>query len=290
MKYDLVVISQFTNLECIYDLIDSLKIKKKISIYFVLLNQTGKSIHFEIGDCEIHTHEILLKKVVSSSRVRNIGIEYVNDQEINYEYILFPDDDCFFDVSLFQNYFTYLKGQNKNFLLRVTDPINKDLYYKFPANRAEVKQTEYHFVMTSNLVVCYESMKEIVGFDEKLGIGAKYCSTEDYEFFLRVSQHKCFYFLDDIKIFHPLGYNKKINMSFKKTMKRIFNYSIGYIYVLTKYKMYLLITESILKAFFGSFYYLIVKMNAKLFIIHFMVFFYRIWLFFKFFFKKKIKG
>ena len=141
--------------------------------------------------------------------------------------------------------------------------------------------------MASNLVVCYDSMQEVVAFDERLGIGAKYGSTEDYEFFLRVSQHRHFCFLHDIKIFHPLGYSKKTNMSFKNTIKRIFGYSQGYIFVLTQNRLFGMISQSVLKAFLGSFYYLIVKMNVKLFFIHLLVFFYRIWLFFKFILMRK---
>ena len=69
MKYDIVVISQFTNEKHIHNLIDSLKKNKKVSIYFILINQTGQSIKPEMENDRVQLEEIVLNEIVSGTNI-----------------------------------------------------------------------------------------------------------------------------------------------------------------------------------------------------------------------------
>ena len=125
------------------------------------------------------------------------------------------------------------------------------------------------------------------GFDEDLGIGAKYHSTEDYNLFLEVNKNSDFYYYNDAHVYHLLGFAKKNLLSYKETKSKFLSYSVGYIYVLMKHKMYRKALFSSMKAFGAIFYYLFIKRSIKLASINFILFFYRLGLFFKFLIKAR---
>lgn len=235
--YNLVMIVPFMKTITVNDLINSLfKGNKRCSVLLVLVDMSLEKDELMQSTDLVVIKRIQLNNRESSSRARNIGIEYILKHNIPFEYLLFPDDDTTYDSSFFDLFEDVIHGNT------IIDVLCKDT--KVPYSNYKIKdgallrKKDVLFIGCVRLVLSKETFNKVGYFDEQLGIGAKYGAGEDGDYFLRALQYNKFYYTNRIYNFHPspsLKYNK---LKFCELMLRFNNYGKGLVYMLCKHKLY----------------------------------------------------
>ena len=235
--YDFVMIVPFMKTLTVNDLIDSLlESNKRYSILLILVDMS-----LENGELAQSTDLLEIKRIrlcnrESSSRSRNIGIEYVLKHEIPFEYLLFPDDDTTFDSSFFDLFGKVIRG---NTILNVLCRGSKEPYSSYKIkDGALLRKRDVLFVGCVRLVLSKETFYKVGYFDEQLGIGAKYGAGEDGDYFLRALESDPFYYTEKVYNFHPTPSLKYKKMKFKELISRFNNYGKGLVYMLCKHRLY----------------------------------------------------
>ena len=108
------MIVPFMKTQVVNDLINSLlESNKRYSILLVLVDMSLEKDGLIEGSGVLTIKKISLNNKVSSSRSRNIGIEYIVNHNVQFDYLLFPDDDTTFDSQYIQfRYFSIEKYRN----------------------------------------------------------------------------------------------------------------------------------------------------------------------------------
>lgn len=272
--YNLIFISTFINESYIYKLIDSIVSNNNfISLYFVIVNQTASRLKFPestvIDFCEINTEKLPL------SKARNIGITHLLENNIYFDYIMFPDDDTTFDKDFF-NEFNGVVVNNCNYLIDVFGQNTKDLYIENNIVEGQLIKTDKpKAVMSVNMLVNEKSFRKVGLFDEKMGVGAEYGAGEDTDLFLRcVALSGPFIYTKKLWNYHPKFEDKHKALSLKQLMRKYKNYGKGVIYLNVKHKQYLTALELCVSALGGSIAALL-KFDVKLFVARLYAFFIR---------------
>ena len=105
------MIVPFMKTQVVNDLINSLlESNRRYSILLVLVDMSLEKDGLIEGSGLLTIKKISLNNKVSSSRSRNIGIEYIVNHNVQFDYLLFPDDDTTFDSSFFDLYFAERKS------------------------------------------------------------------------------------------------------------------------------------------------------------------------------------
>lgn len=170
--------------------------------------------------CEKYRDEIEIKyihcKEKGLSLGRNIGLKYVSG-----EIVAFPDDDCEYSFNL-------LSQINKRFNENVVDIITFKSIDKLSRNDSNSKWKKENQKITvknfSNTAISYTifiKYKNIIDikFDEKLGVGATFGSSEESDLLLSlISKGYQGVYFSDLYAFHPI----KLEES-----SRICNYALG---------------------------------------------------------------
>ena len=235
--YNLVMIVPFMKTQVVNDLINSLlESNKRYSILLVLVDMSLEKDGLIEGSGVLTIKKISLNNKVSSSRSRNIGIEYIVNHNVQFDYLLFPDDDTTFDSSFFDLYESVIQG---NTILNVLCRDTKETYSNYNiADGALLKKKDVLFVGCVRLVLSKDTFYKVGYFDEQLGIGAKYGAGEDGDYFLRALEYDEFHYTAKVYNFHPSPSLKYSKLKFKELILRFNNYGRGLVYMLCKHKLY----------------------------------------------------
>jgi len=134
----------------------------------------------------------------------------------------------------------------------------------------------------------YDKFKSQIAFDEKLGVGALYGSSEDVDLFLKLFEMgERFIFTNDIYTYHPKKTSAYNDLALNKIILRFKNYSSGFAYIIFKYKLFLFIPEYLLRTL-GAFILFFLKFKFKLSFAYLMQFFIRIQILLMFLLHKKL--
>ncbi len=166
------------------------------------------------------------------SRSRNLGLKHVKG-----EFVCFPDDDCIYSSDLLDSIYKIFNSQDIQ-LLSIKSVgsgcllINKDVIIKEKLTTFNLfsKAISYSLFFRKSAI-------DGISFDENLGVGAKFGSTEESDFVLSVMSNgnKCYY-TDSLSVFHPdkiTNYDNIERMSYYSLgvgaffRKNLFNKSIG---------------------------------------------------------------
>ena len=235
--YNFVMIVPFMKTVVVKDLINSLlKSNRRYSVLLVLVDMSFEQDKFIKSVDLLTIKRIPLNNRESSSRSRNVGIEYVLKCNIIFDYLLFPDDDTTFDSSFFDLFENVIHGNTIiNVLCRGTSEPYSTYNIK---DGALLKKKDVLFVGCVRLVLSKETFYKVGYFDEQLGIGAKYGAGEDGDYFLRALACDKFYYTDKVYNFHPSPSLKYSRLGFGELISRFNNYGRGLVYMLCKHKLY----------------------------------------------------
>lgn len=290
--YCLILIVTFIDDICIYELLDSIRNFNKnpsLTLLVILVSQ-GVKLPTEVDTATNNIDFKILynEKRTSLSKARNIGLDYLTEHSIQGDFITFPDDDSAFDAHFFENFLKVVKQPN-NYLIPVYNTGTKTLYKKFNIkNRSKLEYRHFKYVGPPNIIISFDTFKTGVRFDTDLGVGAKYGSAEDNDFYFRCYNVEPFYFTNDIYIFHRATQNRYAQMPFKEILKRFRGYSTGYIYVVLKYHQPVELFRILIRTAGASFVN-IFKGNLKLSCAYFVQFFLRIQLIFQIWINKEYR-
>lgn len=247
---------------------------RKVSVLIVFVNQCNFDVSKFINSDNTEIKNINTSKL-SLSKARNIGLTYIFTNKIESSHIMFPDDDSTFDMHFFNNYLEYSQ-LNKNFLINVYNEGSFKLYKRIPLKtKSLVYPMQYNYAMSVNMVVCYENVKQLKGFDENLGVGSEYGAAEDADFFIRCCRINQFIYIKELYNFHPANISKFDQMSYYEILSRFISYSKGFVFFTIKHKLRNDFYKSVLRAFLIFLFYFI-KGKFRLSYIYFRIIFFRV--------------
>jgi hypothetical protein len=117
-----------------------------------------------------------------------------------------------------------------------------------------LNKSNWNKACSVNMVICYASLKRLKEFDENLGVGAKYGSGEDCDFFIRCQNEGFkFVFTNRLATFHPQPKKTYDNLPLNLLVKRFDNYGKGIIFLLIKHSMPVAALNACLRGFGGCF-------------------------------------
>lgn len=166
--------------------------------------------------CEKYQERLNIKYVrvdkPGLSRARNAGLDHAKN-----EIIAFPDDDCEYPEGLLEQVHSFFDKNKYDFFiagLRDTKNGNK-LPYSSLHGEQEISITDVFKAANSNSI--FHKNKYNVRFDEQLGIGAKYKSTEEFDYVLGIMKNGGKgYFNEEVYVFHPDYQNLDLQSMYKK--------------------------------------------------------------------------
>jgi hypothetical protein len=269
----------------IFKLIDSIDSNiENIKVLLVVVSQ----------ECEINyipKNPLLSIVFIQESRMalskgRNIALKYLINNTISAEYIMFPDDDSSFDTNFFLNFSSVL-NTNKCYITPIYNEGTKDLYFgKQTPNNKSINPSHHQLIGSPNQIILYDKLKNQIVFNEKLGVGALYGSSEDMDLFIKLlNKGEQFVFINDIYTYHPKKVAAYKNIEFIKIIKRFESYSSGFAFVIFKYRLFGFIPEYLIRTF-GAFIVFLLKFQFKLAFAYLLQFFIRIKILLTFLFNK----
>lgn len=274
--YNLVFISTFINQRNISNLIKSVvESNNQVKILFLIINQTLFKVLLPDNQY-IDWHEVNSERL-SLSRARNLGINYLLENNISFKYIMFPDDDTTFDKDFFSNFTEVIDNKQENYLIDVFGENTKDLYFNNTKNDGDqIKTDKPKMIMSVNMLINYNTFCKVGLFDEKMGLGAEYGAGEDTDYFLRcVALSGSFIYTKKLWNYHPKYEDKHKALSLQQLAKKYSNYGRGVIFLYVKHRMYFSAFELCLSALGGALVAML-NLDFKLFIARLYAFFIRL--------------
>lgn len=281
MKFDVIFINTFINDKNIYSLIDSINnCNSTLNIYLISVNQNFKidesklKLRYKQSKSFILNHSMN----ISLSNARNLAIKYILKNDIISDYVMMIDDDIIFDKVFFKNFRRYIKG---NSIIRVLNEGTKKSYLRHDFNHSGIAGiNQFKYACSVNIIITYMDFIKFGLFDQRLGIGGEYGSSEDIDYYIRVCKINLFNFVPQIHLFHPSIRSKINSQSLSKNIKRYKTYSEGLIFTLCKHKLYNMAFYKSLIAILGGFQSLF-KLKFRLSILYFISSIYRFKIFIK---------
>jgi glycosyltransferase involved in cell wall biosynthesis len=170
------------------------------------------------------------------SAARNVALRFVADENLEAHHILFPDDDTTFPVDFFTIYQEKVKPESA-VLSRVCNVDDGKNYKPFPPeNLFKQTKTLLPFVASVGLIIPQKTTQQVGLFDERLGAGAEWASSEDVDYFLRCTAFTSFDFVKELFTFHPSRFGKYASMEASAIKKRFVDYTRGYMFVMVRHR------------------------------------------------------
>lgn len=240
--YNFILISQFGTDEYFNKMQDSVIDAKLPSIKILLLFVNQTSVSYEnTSSNNVDIIFININMQCSLSCARNMAIQYIADNKISADYVMIPDDDCWFNPDFFWGVSLLPKN---NYAFRVVDPYKKRNHLNFPANKKKLSKRDYGMIMSINQVFVFEQFMQEGSFDMKLGVGALYSGSEDSDFFCRMCKYDNFYFVPEFEIYHLMHLSKFAEIDFSRLLKLINGYADGLYYFAYKNRLFQIILRA----------------------------------------------
>lgn len=151
------------------------------------------------------------------SKNRNKGFEKASG-----DIVAFPDDDCKYSedtlIKVFEN---FKNNPNLDAVIgRIIDEEGEDCIRKWGRKFEKVTPSNFYSKMSS--ITLFKKNKNKIKFDEELGAGAKFGSSEDADLLYKMIKNRDNVVYDpEVILFHPKGFN---NFDEKKA----YSYGVGH--------------------------------------------------------------
>jgi GT2 family glycosyltransferase len=239
-SYDLVMITTFINDKHIYKLCESIVCNNEsnLNLLVILVEQSTSVSEKCIQKNTNYTEIEIIKagKNIGLSSARNLALHFIKQHNVSFNFVMFPDDDTTFDKDFFLN-FKNVVEPDKNLLIPFYNEGTFIPYKKFNLkNKTPLSKNDFKYVGSPNIVIFNQVIYQDVMFDELLGVGSKFGSSEDVDFYFKSFDICPFIFTNQLYNFHPAKTDRYSTMSYNEIIKRFRAYSSGYIYVMLKYK------------------------------------------------------
>ncbi len=287
--FNLIMVTTHQDDLNIFKLLDSIDNNvKNIRVLLVVVSQECKTIYKSKNP--LLDIAFIDEVKMGLSKARNIALKYLLQNSFSAEYIMFPDDDSSFDQDFFINFSTILNS-NKCYITPIYNRGTKDLYFgKKTKENKLIKPIDHQLIGSPNQIILYNLLKQDIVFNEELGVGAQYGSSEDLDLFLNLYlKGNSFVFTNKLYNFHPKKVAAYKNVQLRDIIRRFRNYSSGFAFVIFKYKYFKLIPEYLIRTLV-AFVVFAIKFNFKLSLAYLVQFFLRIQLLIHFFFYKSISN
>lgn len=188
-------------------------------IEIVVVDQNKKNFLQEIIDQYSNQINIIYikSKEKGLSKNRNIGLKYISNEIVG-----FPDDDCkYLRETLLNVSNNFCSNQTLDGVIgRIIDENGNDCIRKW--DKKKIRITKKNFYTKASSITIFEKIENILEFDEELGAGAKYGSSEDVDYLYRTLKlGKNIYYNPDIIVYHP-----KTQSNFSK--EKASSYGVGH--------------------------------------------------------------
>lgn len=170
------------------------------------------------------------------SVARNWGLALIEQAGYRAQHLMFPDDDTVIPPAFFGVFSRRVKP-GEAYLGRVLNAEDHKEYKPYPDR--DISGQDYAllpFVASVALLLPHAVVKKTGFFDERLGAGAPWGSSEDLDYYLRCLAHATFHFCRDIYNLHPGRFTKYGQMKTNQIWRRFKAYSDGYYYVMFKHR------------------------------------------------------
>jgi hypothetical protein len=283
--FDLIMIVTHQDNNNISNFMYSVSDNSYINLFVIVVSQVEFMLGVNVSELTKFNQIFLEKKSLSAAR--NHALNYLNDNDISASYIMFPDDDSTFDNIFFEN-FPCIQLSCFNYITPIYNTHTNDLYLgKTMAKGTSVKISDYNMIGSPNQLIQYERFKEHIYFNEELGVGAKYGSSEDLDLFIRLTLAGAkFIYTDKLYSYHPKKTDIYKNKKIKDILIRFNNYSCGFAFLIFRYRLYIFIPNYLFRTF-AAFIVFAIRLNFKLSLAYFIQFFARIKFLLTFFLIKK---
>ena len=204
-KYDIVFIATYVDNTHIEDLVCSIIANNDaLKVLLLVLCQNGYCIERR-NTAMVDMMTICIPNKVGLSKARNICLHHICENNIQFRYVMFPDDDSLFDRSFFLNFKSCVSG---NTLIAVKATQDRKSYFIKMPNKQMASKQDYKSAISVNMVISSQTLHQVGDFDEELGVGCYYGAGEDNDYFIRCSKIEAFSFTNNIWNYHPLQKNK----------------------------------------------------------------------------------
>jgi hypothetical protein len=236
--YDIVFVSTFIDRKNIDHLIWTVVDNNQIlSIFFIIINQTKSELILPSSTL-IDFHQINTERL-SLSKARNIGINYLMQNNIHFEHIMFPDDDTTFSDIFFNRYKDYISS-NENYLIDVYCFGSNNLFKPLKHIEGEfLNKKNFDAAMSVNMIISYKTLMQVGIFDERLGVGADYGAGEDGDYYIRCCNYATkFIYTKQLFNYHPASKDLFRTLTLKQIINRYNSYGRGVVFMLCKHHLY----------------------------------------------------
>ena len=284
-NFDLIMVTTHQDELNIFKLISSIDNNiENINVLLIVLSQECIIVYIPVNP--LLSIVFIEDSKMGLSKARNIAMHYLLNNSFSAEYIMFPDDDSSYDENFFFK-FPDIQNLNRCFVTSIYNEGTKDIYIgKKTTSDVLLGISDLRLIGSPNQIILYDKLKHQIFFNEQLGVGALYGSSEDMDLFIRLfNQGEQFVYTNKIYSYHPKKVAAYKNTKFKNIVERFRNYSSGFAYLIFKYRLYYFIPEYLIRTLLAFFVFFL-KFQFKLAFAYLFQFFIRIGILIKFSFNK----
>ncbi|WP_159092152.1 glycosyltransferase family 2 protein [Aquimarina sp. Aq107] len=177
-----------------------------------------------------------LKSSPGLSKARNVGLDAAKGH-----IVAFPDDDCLYTNNLLKRVDAFFKEKSEIDVLAIdtrdTISLKKLPYTKKVSGDFEFFKNDIFKTVTSISIFCknYENIR----FDERLGLGTRHSSCEEFDFVTQFFKRKSrAFFTDKLQVLHP----DHSDLNFALIIKKIKKHALGHGAYFKKHLIFILPT------------------------------------------------
>jgi len=218
----------------IYNFLESLKNGKFSDFELIVVDQNDvlnidDIIKYYKNFFEIHHIKMKEKGL---SKARNVALKFIKDNiRLDEEIIVgFPDDDCEYPPHLLEVVKSTFEERKEYQILTGVSIDKKSGSFsvgKFKTNSCEINSRNlFQTAISFTIFVKFKTKNDIIYFDEKLGLGSFFSSSEetDYLYSLLKKGYRGLYLPEKIYVYHP---QKGLNFKNQEDQERAYKYSLG---------------------------------------------------------------
>lgn len=265
IKYSLILATLNPKPDLLLRFFESLKKQTIQNFELIIVDQSTPPVTKKLIDKYNNFFDIqFITSEKGLSRARNLGTKLAKG-----EFLLFPDDDCWYDNNFFKLLTEYINiEKNRILTFRAANDNNINIAKFDPHSGLCNKYNIWRRVSSISLCIRKDTFNALLGFDENLGLGSGTLTSacEDIELPLRaISLNVPVKYNSEIVARHDIPIQRDDNLVIHRAKTHMF--SVGYLYKKYNYPLSF-IMHSISKNIIGMILYTF-KLNKKMIKYHY---------------------